>query len=282
MSDVSDWFTSLPIFTRYWLLFTAVLTLLGRFEFLSPHSLILWPDRFLNNFEIWRAVTSVFYYPTGFHFLINCYFLYNYSLRLERGEYDGKPADYCFLLLFNWICCVIIGLIGDFSLLMDPMVLSVLYVWCQLNKDAIVNFWFGMSRFSLSSILTSYFIVTLLYMLVYVKQSVGRHAIQSHVSAVGPLWVQLDYLRWRNDGIIWNSGRTSLRLLEIQVPSGTRWPGITQHSQDTRNILSTSKNRASIIWKCTCAKTSGRTERSKKDDIWRPQLGKGSCPGAII
>lgn len=23
------------------------------------------------------------------------------------------------------------------------MVLSVLYVWCQLNKDTIVNFWFG-------------------------------------------------------------------------------------------------------------------------------------------
>jgi derlin-1 len=29
------------------------------------------------------------------------------------------------------------------QLLMDPMVLSVLYVWCQLNKDVIVRFWFG-------------------------------------------------------------------------------------------------------------------------------------------
>lgn len=26
---------------------------------------------------------------------------------------------------------------------MDPMVLSVLYVWCQMNKDVIVTFWFG-------------------------------------------------------------------------------------------------------------------------------------------
>merc|ERR1719228_472505 len=26
---------------------------------------------------------------------------------------------------------------------MDPMVMSILYVWCQLNKDTIVNFWFG-------------------------------------------------------------------------------------------------------------------------------------------
>lgn len=147
MSDVRNWFHSLPIFTRYWLLCTIVCTLVGRFGLVSPTSLILINDRFINNFEIWRAVTSVFFYPlnpgTGFHFLINCYFLYNYSLRLERGEYDGRPADYCFLLLFNWICCVIIGLIGEFHFLMDPMVLSILYVWCQLNKDAIVNFWFG-------------------------------------------------------------------------------------------------------------------------------------------
>lgn len=26
---------------------------------------------------------------------------------------------------------------------MDPMILSVLYIWCQLNKEVIVNFWFG-------------------------------------------------------------------------------------------------------------------------------------------
>uniref|UniRef100_B8RJ43 Derlin n=1 Tax=Culex tarsalis TaxID=7177 RepID=B8RJ43_CULTA len=31
----------------------------------------------------------------------------------------------------------------DLPLLMDPMVLSVLYVWCKLNKDVIINFWFG-------------------------------------------------------------------------------------------------------------------------------------------
>ena len=30
-----------------------------------------------------------------------------------------------------------------FQLLLDPMILSVLYVWCQLNKDQIVQFWFG-------------------------------------------------------------------------------------------------------------------------------------------
>jgi hypothetical protein len=32
------------------------------------------------------------------------------------------------------------------------MVLSVLYVWCQLNKDQIVSFWFG-TQFKVSPIL---------------------------------------------------------------------------------------------------------------------------------
>lgn len=147
MSDVREWFNSLPIFTRYWLLLTGVFTLFGRFGLLNPASMTLQYSPFIHHFEIWRPVTSVFFYPlspaTGFHFLINCYFLYNYSLRLERGEYDGRPADYFFLLLFNWICCIIIGLLGNFYFLMDPMVISILYIWCQLNKDVTVNFWFG-------------------------------------------------------------------------------------------------------------------------------------------
>lgn len=92
-------------------------------------------------------MTSVFFYPlnpnTGFHFMLNCFFLYNYSLRLETEHYKQSPADYLFLLAFNWLCCVVVGVIVEFPLLMDPMILSVLYVWCQLNRDTIVTFWFG-------------------------------------------------------------------------------------------------------------------------------------------
>ncbi|KAK0079938.1 hypothetical protein PV325_000625 [Microctonus aethiopoides] len=147
MSDLRNWVNSLPIFTRYWLLCTVGLSLFGRFGLISPHILILLYDNFIHKFEIWRAVTSLFYYPlnpgTGFHFLINCFFLYRYSSKLEREEFDGRPADYLFMLIFNWLCSVIISLIVNVPLLMDPMVISVLYVWCQLNQDVIVSFLFG-------------------------------------------------------------------------------------------------------------------------------------------
>lgn len=47
------------------------------------------------------------------------------------------------MLGFIWILSVIVALFMDIMFLMDPLVLAVLYIWCQLNKDTIVNFWFG-------------------------------------------------------------------------------------------------------------------------------------------
>jgi derlin-1 len=47
------------------------------------------------------------------------------------------------MLLFTWLCCVVVALMGNIMMLMDPMVMCVLYVWCQLNQETIVSFWFG-------------------------------------------------------------------------------------------------------------------------------------------
>jgi len=54
------------------------------------------------------------------------------------GKYTGKSfiLHYIENNKFNFIMII-------FQVLMDPMVLSILYVWCQLNKDVIVSFWFG-------------------------------------------------------------------------------------------------------------------------------------------
>lgn len=40
------------------------------------------------------------------------------------------------------------------QLLMIPLIMSVLYVWAQFNKDTIVTFWFG-TRFKVSHILVT-------------------------------------------------------------------------------------------------------------------------------
>jgi len=147
MEDVSAWFRALPQFTRYWFGGTVALSLLGRFGIVSPYYLILEYHDVFHNFQLWRLLTCLLFYPispkTGFHFLINLYFLINYSKLLETGVFATRPADYALLLLFNWVMCLIAGIFMNMMVLMDPMVLSVLYVWCMLNKDTIVTFWFG-------------------------------------------------------------------------------------------------------------------------------------------
>ena len=57
--------------------------------------------------------------------------------------FDGRPADFLFMLMFNGICLLLLGFALSLRLLMDAMILGVLYVWCQLNRDTIVSFWFG-------------------------------------------------------------------------------------------------------------------------------------------
>lgn len=146
-NDIGDWYRNIPQITKYWFTGSIVVPLIGRLGLLNPAYFILDFRSIFYRFQIWRPLTAALYYPIsgprGFHYLMNLYFLYSYSTRLETDTFSGMPADYAFMLLFNWLCLVIIGFAADLMILMDPLVLSVLYVWCQLNKDQVVTFWFG-------------------------------------------------------------------------------------------------------------------------------------------
>ncbi|KAF6024998.1 DERL1 [Bugula neritina] len=145
-NDIGLWFRSIPDITRYWFAGSIIFPLAGRFGILNYFDMIL-DYAFISRFQIWRPFTCLLYYPitpaTGFHYLIMLYFLYSYSSRLESGLFAGKPADYLFLVIFNWLALIVVCLFLGFPLLFDPMVMSILYIWCQLNRDNIVSFWFG-------------------------------------------------------------------------------------------------------------------------------------------
>ncbi|XP_075152111.1 derlin 1 [Haematobia irritans] len=150
MADAGQWFKQLPRFTRYWLAGTISMSLLMRFGILPFEHMYLSRDLVLGRLHLWRCATSLFVYPltpsTGFHFLINCYFITQYSARLEKDQFGRSPADYLYLQLIVAAVAVLGGLVFNVAFLMDLLVVAVTYIWCQLNKEVIVNFWFG-SRF---------------------------------------------------------------------------------------------------------------------------------------
>ncbi|KAH8865362.1 Derlin-1 [Schistosoma japonicum] len=88
-NDLSEIFNNIPFVTRYWFSGTILFSLLGKLNIIDPMRMILLWNRMYSNFEIWRPITALLFYPvspsTGFHFLINLYFLYSYSSRLENG-----------------------------------------------------------------------------------------------------------------------------------------------------------------------------------------------------
>eukprot|EP00127_Corallochytrium_limacisporum_P005237 Clim_evm54s201 gene=Clim_evmTU54s201 len=142
--DLSAWFYGIPKFTR--LMFTSVLvgTLAGNFGLIDPYRLVLDTDALLYKFEFWRLVTPfAFAGRLGFPFLFTVYFLYTYSGMLEKGHFEGKPADYAWFLLVSMIICLILGSFLSMLILVTPLVLSILYVWSQLNREVIVTFMFG-------------------------------------------------------------------------------------------------------------------------------------------
>ena len=150
MADASQWFSQLPRFTRIWLSATVGLSLMARFGILPLEYLYLSRPHVLGKLQLWRCATSLFVYPlsssTGFHFLINCYFITQYSARLERDQYGRSPADYMYLLMIVAALANVGGMLFNVYFLMDLLVVAITYIWCHLNKDVIVNFWFG-SRF---------------------------------------------------------------------------------------------------------------------------------------
>ncbi|VDP36394.1 unnamed protein product [Echinostoma caproni] len=109
-NELSDFFNNIPLVTRYWFSGTILFSLLGRLGLIDPMNMILlWSSGY--KFQIWRPITALLFYPvnpqTGFHFLINLYFLYSYSSRLESGMFFGRTADYVFLMSFCWILNVV-------------------------------------------------------------------------------------------------------------------------------------------------------------------------------
>ena len=110
MAEIVDWFNQRPPVTRYWFAGSLGLPILCRFNLFSPYTMILTGD-FLKNLELWKPLTAVLYYPLhggkGFHFLMNLFLIYNYSQRLELGHFNGRVADYVFMLLFNWLTLVV-------------------------------------------------------------------------------------------------------------------------------------------------------------------------------
>lgn len=143
-----SWYRSLPRLTRYWFTTTVMVScFVSRFNLLPIEWLELDWRMIYYRWEWWRCLTSIVAFPinpnTAFPFLILCYFLVTYSGMLEKDKFGRSPAGYLYLLVIVAVLANVGGFLLEVSSLMEMTVMSVLYIWCHLNQDVTVSFWFG-------------------------------------------------------------------------------------------------------------------------------------------
>lgn len=52
MSDIGDWFRSIPFITRYWFAGSIAVPLIGKLGLINPALLVLWPEAFFHKFQV--------------------------------------------------------------------------------------------------------------------------------------------------------------------------------------------------------------------------------------
>ncbi|KAJ3190958.1 Derlin 1, partial [Irineochytrium annulatum] len=141
MDELQRWFASIPPVTRFLFCGSLGISITAKLGFIDPYYLILsWPLVW-QKYQIWRLVTSFFFSPVGWGYLMLLYFLYRYSWALE----EGRPrSDYVFFIGFCMTGISALGLLLNQMMLLEPLTLALLYVWAMDNKDQTVSFFFGL------------------------------------------------------------------------------------------------------------------------------------------
>ncbi|KNC55609.1 derlin-1 [Thecamonas trahens ATCC 50062] len=136
----------MPPVTRYMLVAIFVLTLGGNFGLIPPQYLLLDLKLVWSRFHVWRLVTCFFFMGRlGFPFLMNTMYFYRYSTNLENQSFDGRPADYVYMLLVCGSALIVAGWGLGLPVLGMALIMSVIYLWSQRNMGMDVSFMFGIT-----------------------------------------------------------------------------------------------------------------------------------------
>lgn len=144
------WFNSLPIVTRIWFASAVAVTLACNFGMVSVQKVIFLWEPLKDNFEIWRLLTPFLYVgPFGLPFLIDFYFLVEYSKRYESSSgYNtgagGGTADYIFALMFASVSMLVsyFFLAGFIMPVFSTnLTFFVLYIWTKNYPTVQVSIW---------------------------------------------------------------------------------------------------------------------------------------------
>jgi Derlin-2/3 len=137
MDNLSD----LPI-TQTYLAAAFLTTTLCHIEAVSPFSLFLSPALTFGKLQLWRLLTNFFFFSPKFSldFLYHMFFLYRYCGSLESDSFQGRPADFLYLIIFGGTLMTLMACIFDVTFLGPSLTFMMVYIWGRRNPGTIIGF----------------------------------------------------------------------------------------------------------------------------------------------
>eukprot|EP00300_Choanocystis_sp_HF-7_P017739 c19819_g1_i1.p1 GENE.c19819_g1_i1~~c19819_g1_i1.p1 ORF type:complete len:204 (-),score=37.29 c19819_g1_i1:104-715(-) len=130
---LSSWFKEIPVVTRTYLTLSVITTTAAAMDLVSPFHLYLNFQLVFRRFELWRLLTTFFYFGSfGLSFMFHMFFLVRYCRLLEESRhFRGRPAEFFWMFVFASIVMLIVGVFFHMHFLGSSLTFMVVYVWSR-------------------------------------------------------------------------------------------------------------------------------------------------------
>lgn len=142
--SLHDWFKTLPIVTKTFLVSTLLGGTLLTFGMVSPYDMVLNWDMIKNKFHFWRLFTTlIFAGKFSFNFAMHTYVLYENCKRYEANPFNtgagGTSADFIYMLLVSTGVLLVIAYYFDMIVLSESILYVIMYNWSRREADSPVG-----------------------------------------------------------------------------------------------------------------------------------------------
>ena len=142
MSEIVEFYKSIPPFTRYFMTGVFSLSFLLTYKLISPYKIILDFALVFKKLHLWRLFTCFLYAgPFSQSFLFSLLMMY-FSLSRIELYFKNKAPEFMTLVIFSALFNMFYAFIyGEYMILHQPFLFSLLYIWCKLEPETTVSLW---------------------------------------------------------------------------------------------------------------------------------------------
>lgn len=144
MSTPGEYYRSLPPVSKFYGIVCLMTTAAYELDLIAFHSIMLDYEAVFKRFQVWRLITNFFFLAAfSFRFAFLFISILRYSVKLERGTFDKRTADYVCMFLFGALSLLVTSVIPYLRLYTygPSMVFMIIYVWSRETPNATVAFY---------------------------------------------------------------------------------------------------------------------------------------------